>query len=189
MKIAVDMDDVILDFKGLLKRTVLTEYGVDITERLEEGYWDLHGIIDPIVGQSWWKWLRQRDWLWATADAIPGAIGSLDQLRRQGHYLEILTSKPEWAEPQVWKWLGKWRPPVNQVTIMSTNKGDSKANHSDADLLIDDKVQNCTEWLASGRRALLFAAPWNRSEPPRNGIYRVRDWEEAKGMIKIWAAR
>ena len=87
---------------------------------------------------SWWDWLRDRDWLWSTFPAVEGAIGGIKRLRAAGHYVECVTSKPEWAEFNVWKWLGKWRPAFNQVTIVNT--GQSKLDFTDADVIVDDKL-------------------------------------------------
>ena len=158
--IAIDMDDVLVDFVGGLVTAVATEYDVHITrEQLEECGWDLYPLLDPIIGRSWWSWLRDREWLWASFPAVPGAIGGIETLRQQGHYLELVTSKPEWAEHNVWKWLGKWRPAFNQVTIVGPDE--NKAIHTFADILIDDKPENCLNFIETKRDAILFAAPHN----------------------------
>lgn len=177
MHIAVDLDDVVLDFTGGLCSTIRKEYAYDLKPE-DITAWDLHTVLDPIVGRSWWAWLRERDWLWATFPAIDGAIGSLDRLRREGHYLELVTSKPRWAESNVWKWLGLWRPPFNRVTIMDTDEA-SKADVTTADLLIDDKPANCRAFLDSGREALLFDRPHNRDAD----LLRAKDWNAVLGYV------
>jgi 5'(3')-deoxyribonucleotidase len=179
--IAIDMDDVILDFSGLLLRVIKKEYGVDLSKEFEMRYWGLHDIIDPIVGESWWNWMRRRDWLWAKADAVDGSIGAIDTLRRQGHFLEIVTAKPSWAEPQVWQWLGKWRPAVHRVTIMPTPGKAVKADWTDASIIIDDKEENCQGFLNSGREAILFDRPHNRETW---GIRRARGWQEVLNELR-----
>lgn len=183
--IAIDMDDVLVDFVGGLVTAIGTEYDVQITrEQLEQCGWNLHPLLDPIVGRSWWSWLRDREWLWAGFPAVPGAIGGIDTLRRQGHYLELVTSKPEWAEHNVWKWLGKWRPAFHSVTIVSP--GQVKAHYTSAQLLIDDKPENCDEFIRDGRTAVLFDAPHNRHYNPRPlGLHRAVGWID---VIKIGEA-
>lgn len=183
--IAVDMDDVLVDFVGGLVTAIATEYEVQITrEQLEECGWDLHPLLDPIVGRSWWSWLRDREWLWAGFPAVPGAIGGIDTLRRQGHYLELVTSKPEWAEHNVWKWLGKWRPPFNQVTVVSPKQ--NKVDHTPADILIDDKPDNCASFLAENRGAILFSAPHNKHYKPAAPILkRAADWSEVLNLLGV----
>lgn len=178
---AVDMDDVVVDFVGGLIAAVKTEHGVTITtEELEKTGWDLHPLLDPIIGYSWWTWLKRREWLWAGFPAVEGAIGSIERLRQQGHYLELVTSKPAWAEHNVWKWLGKWRPAFQRVTIVDADT--CKADATSADLLIDDKPDNCQPFLDQGRRAILFARPHNHSV--RDDFLTAHSWADVLFLLE-----
>lgn len=162
--IAIDLDDVILDFAGGIRTAIWTEFGVAISEEdLARTGWNLRPLLDPIIGRSWWSWLRDREWLWANFPAIPGALGSIETLRRQGHYLEIVTSKPRWAEHNTWKWLGKWRPAVQAVQIIDLDTTDTKADVTNASILIDDKPSNIESFLADSRHGILFTRPHNRN--------------------------
>lgn len=187
-EIAVDMDDVLVDFVGGLVAAIKLEHNVTITrEQLEECGWDLHPLLDPIIGRSWWSWLRESEWLWARFPAVPGAIGSIDKLRRQGRYLELITSKPEWAEHNVWKWLGHYRPAFNRVTIVSPNE--RKIDLTTASLLIDDKPENCLDFISEGRNAILLSVPHNTkytSSPrdPLNLLHRAKDWPDVLRTIE-----
>jgi uncharacterized HAD superfamily protein len=184
-QIAFDLDDVLLDFVGGLRAAIRKEYGVTITDDQITGF-DLHPLLDPIIGHSWWEWLRRRDWLWSNFPVMDGAIGYLERLRREGYYLEVVTSKPEWADYAVWKWLGKWRPPVQKVTIV--RKDDNKAHFSNAIVLVDDKFENCLDWVQSDpkRIALLFDRPHNRENPVGGivPIIRVYDWQDTYEQIE-----
>lgn len=117
LRIGIDLDDVTVDFVGGLLRSYELEFGEHITVD-EDGTWG-PGMVKFMKGtdalraagyKSTWDWLRDREWLWATFPAIEGAIGGIATLRAQGHYVEAITSKPGWAEHNVWKWMGKWRP-------------------------------------------------------------------------------
>ncbi len=158
MHVAVDLDDVVLDFCGGLVTAMNTEHAAGLTiEDIQE--WDLSVILDPIIGRSWWDWLRERDWLWSNFGAIEGAIGGLEKLRRDGHYLECVTSKPQWAEASVWKWLGKWRPPFQAVTIVGVET--CKVDFTDAAVLIDDKPKNVAQFADASRYGILYNRPHN----------------------------
>ena len=173
-RVAVDLDDVVLDFVGGLCEAVHTEYGVMVPQEAITDF-NLKPFLDPIIGRSWWSWMRDRDWLWSHFPAVPGAIGTLDRLRREGFYLELVTSKPEWAEHNVLRWLGKWRPPFNQVTIVGPK--DRKVDFTDAFVLVDDKLDNLVEFSAEGRFGILFTRPHNTKYellPPR--VVRADDW-------------
>jgi hypothetical protein len=157
--IAVDMDDVILDFMPNVMACFEREYG--IVHPFNGSPWGPDAVAftkHPALLESgykdWWGWLRDRDWLWGLAPAVPGAIGGLKTLRARGYYVELVTSKPEWAEPQVWKWLGRWRPDLDRVTIV--RPGESKAEVSSADGIIDDKIDTVKEWEDLERSSIWF---------------------------------
>jgi deoxypyrimidine-specific 5' nucleotidase type C protein (NT5C) len=159
LHIAVDLDDVVLDFMPSVMETFYREYG----ERPEfDGSWGArttefykHPLLLASGYKSWWDWLRDRDWLWSTFGAVPGAIGGIKQLRAAGHYVECVTSKPEWAEYNVWKWLGKWRPAFHRVTVVTN--GQCKADFTAADVIVDDKMENCQAFMERGRQAIYFS--------------------------------
>jgi len=180
LHIAIDLDDCLLDFMGGLQRAVRTEHAVDIPDFTE---WDLNHVLDPVLGQDWWEWLRERDWLWPNFPAIDGAIGAVKTLRRAGHFTELVTAKPLWGEYVVWRWLGKWRPPLSRVTIIDLDE--RKIDATDADVLIDDRPVNAVEFARDGRTGILFSrshnASYNMVEP---GLYRAKDWAHALKLIE-----
>lgn len=179
MHIAVDLDDVTMDFWRSVCASINLEYGLAIDPEQTRD-WEKNEVKQLTIfgeGRDWWSWLRDRDWIWATFKPVPGAIGGVQRLRQQGHYVEAVTKKPEWAEWTVWKWLGLWRPAFNTVTIVPS--GGSKASSSQASLLIDDSPDNLTEWVASdqSRTAICFDQPWNRTMPNHSNIFHTYSWE------------
>lgn len=172
LHIAVDLDDVVLDFMGGLQEAIKTEYGISVPNFTK---WEIADVLDPILGKRWWDWMRERDWLWSQFPALEGSIGGLVLLRGRGHYLEIVTSKPEWAEYAVWKWLGKWRPPVHRVTIVDLET--PKIDVTDADVLIDDKVENVNQFDKDGRLGILFSRTHNRTrDDVGDSVVRAEGW-------------
>jgi 5'(3')-deoxyribonucleotidase len=185
--IAIDLDDVVLDFCGGLRTAINKEFDIDLDETAFYQF-DLHPILDPIVGGSWWGWLRRRDWLWENFPAVNGAIGSLEGLRAEGHYLECVTSKPRWAEYAVWRWLGKWRPPFQRVTVVSTESGSpEKWQVSEATLLVDDKPENVSAWeQGGGRPGILFGRSHNMKEQyvrEQSSLLVARNWKEVREVV------
>lgn len=186
MRIAIDIDDVVMDFWRSLESSVATEYGIELDYEANK-QWDEAPLkhLDIFgVDRGWWDWLRDRDWVWATFRPVPGAIGAIDSLRRNGYYVELITKKPDWAEWTVWKWLGRWRPAANRVTIIGSDQ--NKAEYSDADLLIDDNIDNCIDWLRTGRPIILFDRPWNREVPIQlRDQYRAENWRAVLELIPL----
>lgn len=184
MHIAVDMDDVILDFLGGLRSAVKKEYGVTLVDE-DFTEWNISSVLDPIIGRSWWSWMKEREWIWATFPPVDGAIGGIEKLRRQGHYLELVTSKPQWAEHNVYKWLGKWRPSFQRVTIVDRQ---AKVEATDAALLIDDKPANCLGFMSAGREAILFDRPHNQLADAGELVYmRAFGWADVLNLVEALA--
>lgn len=189
MHIAVDMDDVLVEFYSGVVASIEKEFGVvadwdgapwgpkAVYLSNEHPVWKENGY------ENWWGWLRARDWLWAGFDAVDGAIGGMQTLRTQGHFVEIVTSKPEWAEHIVWKWLGKWRPPADRVSI--TKPGQRKVEHTGADLIIDDKYETCEDFVNAGRHAVWFDRGTGGFDSDRlwSGVWRANGWPEVLTLL------
>jgi len=179
--VAVDLDDVTVDFMPGVAHSYELEFGEPLD--ISGGTWSrpLTTLDTPALKdagyKSLWAWLRDREWLWALFPAVEGAIGGIATLRARGLYVEAVTSKPLWAEHNVWKWLGKWRPAFQRVTVVNT--GQSKLDFTDADLIIDDKLETCIEFVEAGRQAIWFDRH-DVQGPPPNGVWRARDW---RGVI------
>lgn len=186
MHVAIDLDDVVLDFFPHVLACFEREFG-------QTPDYDGHPWGDAAVAftkhpallaagyKSWWDWLRDREWLWAIAPAVPGAIGGIETLRNMGHYVECVTSKPEWAEHNVWKWLGKWRPKFHRVTIIDSKAGQRKVDMTDAELIVDDKLLTCEEFRDAGRKAVLFdrSSVSYRYDPRKfPGIHVAHTWAD-----------
>lgn len=201
--VCIDADDVTVDFVGLVCAVVSRDFDVQPPVTKEDvTSWNFGQFLDQYIGKDWWEWWESRAVLWGTkAKPIPGALGGIEKLRRDGHRLELLTSKPPWAEQAMYVWLGRYAPQVHQVTMVPL--GGDKTKWTQGDILIDDRDKNVTEWVQSrgDRVALLFDAPHNRefaerveSELPRalprtltdyqiNRILPVKDWHEVLERI------
>jgi len=175
-----------VDFVGGLLSVIKTDYGVDIP-RSAITEWNLHPVLDPIIGEDFWDLLKRREWLWAGFPPIDGAIGSVWKLRQKGHYMELVTSKPIWASHNMYKWLGRYRPAFQRVTIV--DKDDRKVDFTDADVLIDDKPANCEGFIEEGRKAIMFTSHHNMSyQTFLNGMERADDWSDVLGVIESYAS-
>jgi len=188
MHVAVDLDDVTLEFMHGVLHAFETEYGVKVD--YDGASWGPRAVAftkHPLLLESgyknWWGWLRDREWLWAQFPAVPGAIGGIKRLRAAGHYVEAVTSKPEWAEHNVWKWLGRWRPAFHRVTIVSP--GQAKLDFTEAKVIIDDKYETCLDFAANGRYGIWFdrATP-SRPSPHTPRLLQATDWEHVITIVK-----
>jgi len=180
--VALDLDDVILNFTGGIWDAVEVQYGITLPPHTGR---DINIILDPILGQSWWSWLKRGD-LWVNFEPIAGALSSIKHLRKQGHYLEIVTAKPRWAERTTWQWLGIHQPAVQRVTIVDMDT--RKVDVTDADIIIDDRPSIVTEFADDGRVGILFDQPSNSGAGSLGpGTYRAVGWNEAVRLVEMEA--
>lgn len=208
LHIAFDMDDVVLAFTEGVMETVNRDYDANLsTEDVVDWYFGKYGL-DEVLGRSWWAWMQDHNWLWSEKfKPVPGAVGYVEDLRRQGYYLELITSKPPWAEHHVYAWLGRYfkGPSFQTVTIIDATQSSkynvAKSQVSDADVLIDDRDKNVMEWVESSesRHAIVFDRPWNRnlvtatdyefgqyglaSSVPNSRVFRAKNFADVRRII------
>lgn len=197
--VALDMDDVVLAFTEGVISVINRDYDVQLSrENVRDWYFGRYGL-DEALGRDWWDWMKEHAWLWSEKfKPVPGAIGFVEDMRRNGYDLELITSKPPWAEHHVYSWLGKYfkGPSFNRVIIHDSTQSSeapvTKAALSDADVLVDDRDKNVMEWVESDphRTAILFDAPWNQSmwtgehvAEPYDRIFRARNFHEVRDIL------
>ena len=59
-------------------------------------------------------------------------------------------------------WLGKNGFLPDFIHIARFDRGDNDKSCYDANILIDDKVENLMSWTAAGKLAICFTQPWNK---------------------------
>ena len=189
LHIAIDMDDVIVDFVPTVLEAIRRDIGPNIA--LEDvTTWDMDAgalaDVDFPGGGTWMEWLERWPSIWRYAPPMLGALEGLATLRAAGHTLEILTKKPAWAEYVVWGFLHDHSPPVQRATIVPS--GARKERCSDADILIDDSPENVLCWADTCRSALLFDRPWNRDilAASHRNLLRVEGWAGVLRVLDRW---
>lgn len=179
MKIAVDLDGVCYEWSRTA-RYMLREYlGLDIHGEAQTWDWN----IDEGVSKPDWDWLWSdgvKQGLFRYGHMVKGARLGLESLIRQGHTIEIATHRPANAVNDTLDWLSLYFRdiPVHGIHILSN--GEPKSSVA-CDLLIDDKMQNATEWVKSGRPALQFMRPWTEDEPL---AWKVGSWAYVPSVVR-----
>jgi phosphoglycolate phosphatase-like HAD superfamily hydrolase len=185
--IAFDFDDVLIDFVGCFLKAVNTRFDLDMTrDDIETVDWDMQEWANRLLsrvtgryfaGRCWLEWLTAPGNIhfWEEADTVPGALEALRFLDEAGHKLEIVTNKSPEAAHVVWKWLHDNRAPIYAVHIL---QGFSKAEASQAEILVDDRPATIREWNASrpDRLGILFARSQNKED--RDDLYVANDFAD-----------
>jgi 5'(3')-deoxyribonucleotidase len=193
--IAVDLDGVCYEWHRTV-RYMFNEYkGYNLPP--VDSWWD-----------TWWApkekgYINAEDVNWLFTEGIDlglfryghvttGAVVGLRKLVDAGHRLLVATHRPTRAVPDTLAWLHYLDIPWSGVHIISD---ETSKTIVDADILLDDKTENCMDWAESQRTALLFDRPWNQKCPPSIRIHRVFGWTGVeKGMylaehVEDWGYR
>lgn len=189
LHVAVDFDDVLLEFVPSLFRSFELEFG--ITLPYDGDPWGAdsvafrdgknHSVWRECGYDNWWGWLRDRDWLWATFPAVPGAIGGIKRLRQLGCRVEGLTKKPQWAEHTVWRWCGRWRPDFQTVTVVPSSE--AKVLWSDAHVLVDDALTNVQDFADDGRYGILFDRAELHKDKQAGRLFVAHSWGDVVKQV------
>ena len=188
MRIAVDLDGVCYEWSKTA-RYMLREYrgyaegGPMSTESTSWNY-----IQDNVSKDDWhWLWTDGVDrGLFRFGHMVSGARRGLEALQEAGHKLIIASHRPSEAVNDTIDWLGLYFKGINIDGIHIFTHMEPK-NTVEADILIDDKIENVEEWgknkyVFDDRWALLFDREWNQQHTWKNeqlarkGITRVKGW-------------
>jgi len=98
------------------------------------------------------------------------------------HDITIATARPFSAFAATQEWLRRRQIHYDQFVKCF---GSSKADVG-GDVLIDDNVDNCLAFAATGRTAILFSQPWNQEFIPADGsrVIRAKDWADVLRIVK-----
>jgi 5'(3')-deoxyribonucleotidase len=170
MIIQLDCDGVIVDFTGGCLK-VMRGMGFHFTHA-DVQEWDISALLHEEQRPEFWRRVKLEGFCYAL-EPIPGAIEAVGKLRTEGHEVRFLTSampgadawkaeRMDWLKTHLggWKrgfarWSSCW-PHTDYITFAH-----DKAAHP-GDILIDDKPEHVSAWLATGRPAILVDQPYNR---------------------------
>ena len=181
IRIAVDLDGVCYEWQRTFCY-MMREYH-DVQFPLGMDWWDAWDACNEYTTSA------QRKWMWSKGvelglfrygHMVQGTRIGLEALHNAGHKLVVVTHRPEAAVEDTLAWVGLYFKNIPLAGMSILSDGQPKTSVK-ADLLIDDKVENCVQWAKANRRAYLFDQPWNKSFHNEGTlIWRVSGW---KGVV------
>lgn len=191
--IAVDFDDVVLDFNRGFLTSHNQRYGTNLTydQLINYDNWEtVYGCDKDTMTE------RAREFYHSPEHGltapIAGAIEAIADLA-QSYSLEIVTSRPDTVRSVTLEWLDRHCPGhfsnfhfTNIYAGANGAKQRSKAEvcrEIGALALIDDALRHAKDVAAAGITAILPDRPWNQSETP-SGVHRMHSWNEIVSWIK-----
>lgn len=176
----IDLDGVVADFNaGWIDRYNM-ERGTSLTSDLVTD-WDIIPSLTHFehMGQ-FWRWASDFDGatLFRNLETFPGAVDALWTLAKAGHRIVVVTTKPRWAIPDTYSWIGEHRLPTREVHI--TNR----KWEVECDVYLDDAPANLRAFLRHrpDTRICRFVRPWNY---PVDGTIDIQDWDEFVEHVTI----
>lgn len=184
MRIAIDIDDVLTDFLSEFLHWRNRRFG---TRWQRQDFWSYDWVRvfaedRQTLNAVLFDFFNSREI--RKIAPMPGAKRGIKKLKKRGHHMSIVTSRPRLIAELTGDWLQRHFHDAFEMIYFSDNPewnspGLSKGQIADAwqaDVLIDDQIRFCREAADHGVPALLFDNPWNRQEALVENIYRVITW-------------
>ncbi len=173
MRLGIDLDGVVADFNSGWVTRYNQDFGTDIPLDAMRAWNGIPSLTHFRDMGEFWRWARDHGGhsMFRHLETYPGAVDQLSSLRRKGHDVVILTSKPNWAVHDTFAWIADHRIPTREVHILEEKW------RVPCDLYLDDAPHVVWQLHRSRPEATVcrFVRPWNR---PVTGTVDVHSWEE-----------
>jgi len=174
MRLGIDLDGVVADFNAGWMKIHAAEFGSTLRPEDVTTWNNLHTVAGFDDMRSFWSWASPKDHrrsIFRHLDTYPDSVETLDVLRRSGHQIVIVTTKPQWAHTDTLHWLAD-----NGIPTAEVHMTDDK-HEVDCDVYLDDAPHVLDDLVAARPHALVcrFVRPWNDPTP---GTVDVNGWDD-----------
>lgn len=172
MKIGVDIDGVTADFQGGWAKAYEVWYGKQIDPEALKS-WDACFDETHFKDEAdFWAWTDEAN-IWRNLDPIPGALGAIRELRKDGHDVVFITHRHENARMATQDWIRRHVVPMPELHF---------TKHKwtvDRQVYIEDSPKGLLQLVERKPYVIRFQQPWNEGAPglPADG------WAEVVDMI------
>lgn len=162
MTIGVDLDGVLRDFVGGVKRLYRQEFP---DRRIcETRDYDLSLSFPDETNETLWKWIIERAIiLQEFIEPYDGAEEFLDEIRMLGHRVVLITSQPQpRLQASVFVWLARHQRLLRNIdTIIVSDFRHRGKDCIPLDYLLDDSPDNLKRVRRKRTRPVLMKRPWS----------------------------
>lgn len=179
MRIAIDIDSTLHHYWDVLSEVSVRRFGVDLPyeEQLSWGITRLRPEqLQLCIRES------HSDDLILAGSPYPGAVETVREWRRQGHYIHVTSHRDSDRHEVTAAWLQLIGLPFDDLHC-SYDKV-SRCVELDIDLLIDDCPLNLAAALEHGILAATIEHPWNRDLSDEEDILGAADWAELGSLLE-----
>lgn len=186
MYIGIDLDEVLADFMSALIDFHNCTYGTSFTKN------DFHSCeFHEVWGGTQEEAIQKVYDFHKTAysenmQPVAGSVEGVENLKRDGHTLSVITSRQYDFVDLTKNWLQKYFPDkfsnIHFTNSHSQNgvaiKKSEICSRLNVGILIDDRADNANECAMSGTKVFLLDYPWNRNANLLPTVTRVKSWQE-----------
>ena len=178
LRLGIDLDGVVADFSAGWIARFNRDHGTSLTvEDVTE--WDAPMLLTGFADiDEFWSWFATAGdtggSIFADLDPYPGALEALHWLAGHGHELVVLSTKPDFAVHETYRWLAHHGFPSREIHLL-----DDKAN-VECDVYLDDADHNLEALTQRRPDALVcrYVRPWNRPWQRAVDVHGWRDFEQ-----------
>ncbi|MGA9277125.1 5' nucleotidase, NT5C type [Ilumatobacter sp.] len=179
LRLGIDLDGVVADFNAGWIKLHREEFGSELHPSMVQtwdGLAELGGFDDMRAFWAWAKGSDLRPSIFRHLEPYPTALDTLHRLRTDGHSIVVITTKPEWAVTDTFRWLADNRLPTREVHI-----ADVKST-VECDMYLDDSPHVLPDLIENRPNATVcrFVRPWNH---PLDGASDVDSWATFHALV------
>lgn len=183
MKIGIDIDDVITATSSSIMKFIENHRYKDNV--LNEINLIMHG--DPTSEETLKFFKENLDELYNGLELNNNAKEIITKLKDEGNTIILITGRGERSEAYkgiidiTYNYLNRSHIPYDKIFFEAVDKT-SICKEERIDILIDDSLQNCTEFKNIGGKSILFSSKLN-SKFDSSEIIRANDWNDVYRII------
>ena len=195
MRLGFDLDEVVVDLTSEFEKYLESTYGIE---------WPMNCFVDYNFVKCTFHHDEEfnarivEDMLRAANDAefqfqakpLAGATEVLHKLKKSGHKLYFITSRPKQNQPYTHKWLREYDIPFDKLIVIGHEKPKGVWGlRYRLDMYVDDLQKHLLSMWAYKKRwrkgLLLLDKPWNDDYDTGTRFKRVSNWYEILRHVGI----
>jgi 5'(3')-deoxyribonucleotidase len=177
MRLGIDLDGVVADFNEGWTSRYNAEFGTSYTPDMVTTWNAMTALGAFASDDDFWAWARNDDGpgLFRHLPLIEGAKEALDRLAINNDIV-IITTKPAWAAPETFEWIGENQLPTSEVHITY------RKWLVDCDVYLDDGPHNLEALVVErpDRTICRFVQPWNETV---EGAIDIDGWDTFETLV------
>lgn len=195
MRLGFDLDEVVVDLNKSLNEYIENNYGIPCIPEMYINYdikkvvFDENEDLNSRIKKDITQLLYDPDFQY-NSEPVVGARETLQKLKRVGHKLFFISSRPKPNQSITFKWLRANDIPFDDLKVIGHDKVKGYYGMKlRLDMFVDDLEVHLESMWRFKRRwkkgLLLYSRPWNSDSIDASRFSRVDNWKEILRHVGI----